>query len=197
LRDSVALVNFARMLVTGANPAKHDRRLGEELQRGDDDYVLDLGCGQALVLQFAHPARYVGLDLHGASLERARSRRERPGVELIEADVTRADLSAWNGADVVVISNVLHHLPPEVASELLDRIVEQVGPRRILVQDAEPAGRLAPVVRKLDGGDHLRTRVELLDMLRARFAVREVARWRNPFRSFTYFLLELRPVASS
>jgi hypothetical protein len=36
-----------------------------------------------------------------------------------------------------------------------------------------------------------------LSLLRTRFAVREVARWRNPLRSFTYFLLELRPVASS
>ena len=195
LRDSVAFVNFGRMLVTGANPATHDRRLGEELERAGEDYVVDLGCGQALVLQFAHPRRYVGLDLHPASLARAHKERGRPGVELIEADVIHADLTAWAGADVVIVSNVLHHLPEHEVSGLLDRIRNQVGPKRILVQDAEPAGCLAPLVRRLDGGDHLRGRVELEELLRSRFAVREIARWRNPLRSFTYFLLELRPAA--
>jgi SAM-dependent methyltransferase len=195
MRDSIVLVNFARMLVTGANPATHDRRLGEELSRGEHGYVLDLGCGQALVLRFARPRRYVGLDLHPASLDRARRQRGGPGVELVEADVTRADLSAWSGADVVLISNVLHHLPEAEATGLLERVVSQVAPRRILVQDAEPAGVLAPVVRALDGGDHLRGRAELMALLRARFAVREVARWHNPLRSFSYFLLELRPAA--
>ncbi len=195
-RNSVALVNLARMLVTGTNPAAHDRRLGEELRRGAHDFVLDLGCGQALVLQFVAPRRYVGLDLHAPSLDRARGARGGPGVELIEADLTTADLSAWDGADAVVISNVLHHLPDAEATALLDRVVAQVGPERILVQDAEPAGRLAPLVRALDGGDHLRGRAELLELLRSRFAVRELRRWHNPLRSFSYFLLELRPAAA-
>ncbi|HWT22252.1 MAG TPA: class I SAM-dependent methyltransferase, partial [Solirubrobacteraceae bacterium] len=191
-RDFVPLVNLARMLVTGANPAAHDRRLGRELERGAHDFVLDVGCGQALVLRYARPRRYVGLDLHRPSLDRARRKRGRPGVELVEADITRTDLGAWRGADVAIVSNVLHHLTDDEAVALLDRIATAVQPERILVQDAEPAGALAPVVRALDGGAHLRGRAQLAAMLRARFAVREVAEWRNPLRSFTYFLLELR-----
>jgi SAM-dependent methyltransferase len=180
------------MLVTGANPAAHDRRLGRELERGEDGFVLDLGCGQALLLRHVHPRRYVGLDLHRPSLERARRLRKRPGIELIEADIMRTDLRPWHGADAVVVSNVLHHLADAEALSLLERVTMEVGPRRILVQDAEPAGALAPVVRTLDGGAHLRGRAELLALLRPRFAVRQLADWHNPLRSFSYFLLELR-----
>ena len=194
-RDSIPLVNLGRMLVTGSNPTTHDRRLGAEIERAGHDFVLDIGCGDARVLRFARPLRYVGLDLHGASLERARRMwGTRGGVELVEADITQADLSAWRGADVVVISNLLHHIEDEEALDLLDRIASEVAPDRILVQDAEPRGAMAPVVRALDGGENLRRRAELLELVKPRFAAREVERWSNRFRSFHYFLVELRPL---
>ena len=195
-RDSIPLVDLARMVVTGSNPATHDRRLGAEIDRGPHGFVLDIGCGDARVLRFTRPQRYVGLDLHPPSLERARRRwGSRAGVELVEADITKAGLSAWKGADVVVISNLLHHIGDAEALELLDRVVRDVGPDRILVQDAEPCGAMAPVVRALDGGEHLRGRIALLELVGPRFATREVERWSNRMRSFHYFLLELRPAS--
>jgi SAM-dependent methyltransferase len=181
------------MLVTGSNPAAHDRRLAAEIERGGHGFVLDIGCGDAPLLRFTRPQRYVGIDLHPPSLERARRLRGGPGIELIEADVTAADLTPWRGADAAVVSNLLHHLSDHQALELLERVVRDAQPKRILVQDAEPRGAMAPVVRALDGGEHLRSRTELLDLVAPRFAAREVARWSNRLRSFSYFLLELRP----
>ena len=194
-RDSLPLVDLARMLVTGSNPAQHDRRLAAEIERGAHRFVLDIGCGDARLLRFTRPDRYVGLDLHRASLERARRTRGAAGVELIEADITKTDLTAWRGPDVVVISNLLHHIRDDQALDLLDRVVREARPGRILVQDAEPCGAMAPVVRALDGGEHLRGRADLVALVEPRFATREVARWSNRLRSFNYFLLELRPSA--
>ena len=191
-RDSLPLVNFARMLVTGSNPAAHDRRLAAEVERGGNGFVLDIGCGDAPLLRFTRPQRYVGLDLHRPSLERARRLRGGQGVELVEADITAADLTPWRGADVAVLSNLLHHLRDEEALELLERVARDAQAERILVQDAEPRGAMAPVVRAVDGGEHLRRRTELLDLVEPRFAARELARWSNRLRSFSYFLLELR-----
>jgi SAM-dependent methyltransferase len=193
-RDSIPLVDLARVLVTGSNPATHDRRLGAEIERGAHGFVLDIGCGDARVLRFTRPQRYVGLDLHRPSIQRARRRwGHRGGVELVEADITRTALGAWRGADVVVISNLLHHIADEEALALLDRVVGEVQPERILVQDAEPSGAMAPVVRALDGGENLRRRAQLLGLVEPRFDAREVERWSNRMRSFHYFLLELRP----
>ena len=195
-RDSIPLVDLARMLVTGSNPMEHDRRLAAEIERGPHAFVLDIGCGDARVLRFTRPARYVGLDLHRPSLERARRRwGTGGGLEFVEADITRTGLSPWRGADVVVISNLLHHIQDAEALELLDREVREVAPERILVQDAEPRGAMAPVVRALDGGEHLRRRAELLELVRPLFATREVERWSNRLRSFHYFLVELRSVS--
>ena len=107
----------------------------------------------------------MGLDLHRPSLERARRLRGGPGVELVEADITAADLSPWRSADVAVMSKLLHHLRDDEALELLERTMRDAQPKRILVQDAEPRGAMAPVVRALDGGEHLRRRTELLDLV--------------------------------
>ena len=192
-RDSLPLVNLGRMLVTGSNPAAHDRRLAAEIERGGGGFVLDIGCGDAPLLRFTRPERYVGLDLHGPSLERARRLRGGDGVELVEADITGADLTPWRGADVAVLSNLLHHLEDHQALDLLERVAGEAQARRIIVQDAEPRGAMAPVVRALDGGEHLRGRAELIDLVQPRFAARELARWSNRLRSFSYFLLELQP----
>ena len=98
-RDSLPLVNFGRMLVTGSNPARHDRRLAAEIDAGERGFVLDIGCGDAPLLRFTRPDRYVGLDLHRPSLERARRLLGDDTVELVESDVTDADLIQWEGAD--------------------------------------------------------------------------------------------------
>lgn len=192
-RDSLPLVNLGRVLVTGNNPFLHDRRLGAEIDRGAHGFVLDIGCGEARLLNFASPDRYVGLDLHRPSLERARRRWDGTGVEFVEMDITRSELTPWRGADVAVMSNFLHHLSDPEALNLLQHVARDAQPGRILVQDAQPTGVMGPVVRALDDGEHLRSRAELFDLLRPAFAVREVARWSNRLRSFEYLLLELRP----
>lgn len=191
-RDSLPLVNLGRVLVTGNNPFAHDRRLGAEIDRGTHGFVLDVGCGDARLLNFANPDRYVGLDIHRPSLERARRRWDGSGMEFVEMDITRSDLTPWRGADVAVMSNFLHHLSDTEALNLLQHVVRDAQPGRILVQDAQPSGVMGPVVRALDDGEHLRSRTELIGLLQPTFAVREVAHWSNRLKSFAYFLLELR-----
>ena len=50
---------------------------------------------------------------------------------------------------MAVVSNLLRD---DEALELLERTMRGAQPKRISVQDAEPGGAMAPVVRGLDGG---------------------------------------------
>jgi SAM-dependent methyltransferase len=187
------LVMAAQFAVTGERVPRRHRLLAEEVRRGAHDFVLDLGCGQAEILRYVEPRRYVGIDEHDASLAMARRRYARAGVEFVQATLDGLSLAPWRGADVVTVASVTHHLADSDVAALMARINDTVAPGRILVQDAEPIGRLGPLVTALDDGDHLRTRDELVSILESDFDVQRLWTYDNPLRSFHQFLLELRP----
>jgi SAM-dependent methyltransferase len=95
--------------------------------------VLDLGCGKA---ELAHDlversgARVTGIDKNPDYLRFARRRFDHPRLELVEADFIAA--LPDEHYDVVVLSNVLEHLPDR--SAVLRRIVQRVSPSRLLVR---------------------------------------------------------------
>jgi SAM-dependent methyltransferase len=192
-RRLVALGQFA---VTGERLPRRHRLLAEALREGEHRFVVDLGCGNAPLLRFAAPERYVGIDAHEPSLAAGRHEHSGPGREFVLGELTEVDLTPFRGADAVVVSSVTHHLPDGEVVRLLDRVAAQVAPRRILLQDAQPTGPLGPLVEALDDGDHLRPRAELERLLRPHFDTRLLWTYDNPLRSFHQFLLELRPRAS-
>jgi ubiquinone/menaquinone biosynthesis C-methylase UbiE len=190
VRPLVGLVQFA---VTGERVPRRHRLLAEEIAAGPNEFVLDLGCGAAPMLEFVKPRRYAGLDEHRPSLEVATRRFSRPGYEFLGTGVDEADLSRWRGADVVVASSMTHHLTDEEVVSLIERVFRDVAPDRMLVQDAEATGPLGPLVTALDEGAHLRSPAELIALIRSRgYAVRSLWSYRNPLRSFHQFLLEVR-----
>jgi len=190
------LVGAVQFAVTGERVPRRHRLLAEAVRAGAHDFVVDLGCGSARLLDFVEARRYVGVDEHEPSLDEARSARSGPGREFVLASLDAVDLSPWRGADVVVLSSVTHHLDDAEVTALLDRIVAAVGPARMLVQDAEATGPLGPLVSYLDEGDHLRSLPALEQLLRDRFETRCLWTYDNPLGSFHQFLLEARPRAS-
>jgi SAM-dependent methyltransferase len=189
-RRVVALGQFA---VTGERVPRRHRMLAETLREGPHEYVVDLGCGDAPLLRFVAPARYVGVDGHPESLVAGRAAHAGPGREFVLADLGEADLRPYRGADAVVVSSVTHHLDDAGVRALLRRVADQVRPRRILLQDAQAAGPLAGLVAALDDGDHLRTKEELERLLADDFETRLRWTYDNPLHSFHQFLYELRP----
>jgi len=189
------LVGAVQFAVTGERVPRRHRLLAEEIARAPHDFVLDLGCGAAPVLRFVAPRRYVGVDDHEPSLAAGRAEHAGPGREFVRAALDDAPLARWRGADVVLVSSVCHHLPDAAVVELMERIEGEVGPHRILVQDAEPTGPLGPLVEALDDGDHLRSRSALVALLERGFHTRLLWTYDNPLRSFHQFLIELTPRA--
>jgi SAM-dependent methyltransferase len=87
--------------------------------------VLDVGCGiGALAHSIASQsgATVVGVDIVPEKIEQARARYAHPRVEYLVADATE-DVPG-DGYDVVVLSNVLEHLPgrPQFVRTILDNV---------------------------------------------------------------------------
>jgi SAM-dependent methyltransferase len=190
------LVRLGQMAVTGERLPRRVPLLAESVRSDSHSSVIDLGCGSAPLLRFVSPARYVGVDEHEPSLAEARAEHGGPGREFILAPLASVDLTAWRGADTVILSSVCHHIDDASVSTLIARIATEVAPGRLLVQDAEPTGPLGPLVTRLDNGGHLRSRTELESLLAPAGTPRLLWTYDNPVRSFHQFLYEVRPLLS-
>jgi SAM-dependent methyltransferase len=101
--------------------------------------VIDLGCGVgALAASIAArcKAHVTGLDLDDAKLAQARRIAADQGIagriELIKGDITTHRVTHAAGFDVLVLSNVLEHVPRR--PELLRQWVEWYRPTRVLIR---------------------------------------------------------------
>ena len=186
------VVRVAQVAVTGEVHPKRWRMLAGSMKQAQHDSIVDLGCGAAPLLDFIRPGRYAGIDGEEPEVERARHRFQRDGYEFIVADLTAIALSPWRGYDSVTVSSVTHHLSDAEVKGLFSRIVDEIRPGAIFLQDATPMGILGPVVTFLDAGRHMRTESELTALLEADFEMEHLWAYVNPFRSFRQFCLHLR-----
>jgi len=95
--------------------------------------VLDIGCGNgALAYDVAVKGftEVVGIDLNQANIEMAKTRFSHPRVQYIHGDALK-DLPQ-KSFDVVILSNVLEHLPNR--SQFLAQIQATVKPKRMLIR---------------------------------------------------------------
>ncbi|MBF0166094.1 MAG: methyltransferase domain-containing protein [Alphaproteobacteria bacterium] len=120
----------------GTNP-KHRLTLYHEffIERiGEEDTVLDIGCGIGAVarsIASARPkAKVVGIDYDPASLAKARSLPSPENLSFLDQDALhKLPEGPW---DVIILSNVLEHIAERVS--FLKSIIRQARPRKILVR---------------------------------------------------------------
>jgi SAM-dependent methyltransferase len=191
------IIRLGQFAVTGEWTQKGYRLLAEQIAKGPHDSVLDLGAGRAPLLNYLEPRQYTGLDLLDADLEYARKHFAGPGRDFVTADVLEADLTPWRGVDVVTCSSVFHHLTDEQVVALIDRIAEQVQPKRMVFSDGVVVGRFGNVVAKLDYGDPTRPKEHLYDLFRPRFEVEEGWGYVTPVGAGYLFGFELHPAQAA
>jgi len=95
--------------------------------------VLDIGCGIGAVaydVAEKSKAQVVGIDMNAANITIARQRFAHPQVRYILGDALK-DLPGEN-VDVVILSNVLEHLPER--PQFLRRIQQAVHAKRFLIR---------------------------------------------------------------
>ena len=109
---------------------QYDRFFNGRIRPGET--VLDIGCG---VGALAHAmalegAQVTGIDFHAGRLNRAKTQYDHPNVTFLYGDVLTYQFE--EPFDVVVMSNVLEHLPGRV--DFLTRVTESVRPQRWLIR---------------------------------------------------------------
>jgi ubiquinone/menaquinone biosynthesis C-methylase UbiE len=100
---------------------------------GEGQRVLDIGCGTGAVsrdIAQSTGAEVVGIDQEASNIEQARNRYAHPRVRYVVGDALTA--LPQERFDVVVLSNVLEHLPGRV--EFLKAVVRSAQPERILIR---------------------------------------------------------------
>ncbi len=108
----------------------HDFFIGR-IQRGET--VLDVGCGiGAVAYDVAARAGAIvtGIDFDAASIAKAREQYAHPNITYIVGDVLKA--VPENRVDVVILSNVLEHLPDR--ANFLRRLQNTVKPQKMLIR---------------------------------------------------------------
>jgi SAM-dependent methyltransferase len=91
--------------------ARFLQRIGSLVEAQGPRRVLEVGCGEAVVIQYLSGrlpgVRFVGAELDGAALARGRVRC--PGVPLVQADAYQLPFRS-RGYDLVLCLEVLEHL---------------------------------------------------------------------------------------
>jgi ubiquinone/menaquinone biosynthesis C-methylase UbiE len=125
------------------------------------DWVLDIGCGPADVVDHLPAVRYVGIDHNVHYLQRARRRyiERQPPASFVQMDVRALNPRAKR-FDIVLAQGVLHHFDDQEATDLLaaaGRLLTDEG--RLITVDPvfDPAQSLiARVLIANDRGKHVR-----------------------------------------
>jgi len=122
--------------------------------------VLDVGCGQAQILQHLPDVDYTGIDLNPRSIAAARAIHGERG-RFVVGDVARGLAGESATFDLIIVSAILHHLDDKDARAVFASLSQLVKPRgRIVTIDnvwlpmQNPVARLA---NSLDSGLNVRT----------------------------------------
>jgi SAM-dependent methyltransferase len=128
-----------------------------------DPSILDVGCG---IGSYAHisEGRYLGVDLDPAYIAYARRRHGRPGRSFECMDVATLEETA-ESFDLVLIVDLVHHLPDEGALRLLETSARLTNDAVLCLEPIrDQPKRIARWFSEHDRGEHMRSRVELQDL---------------------------------
>jgi SAM-dependent methyltransferase len=96
--------------------------------------IADLGCGQGVIAAHLalNPARTViGIDSDAARIAQAdQSYADTPNLRFVAGDIRQLDLSQLDG---VVVSDVLHHVPPTDRQAVLELVHQALAENGVFV----------------------------------------------------------------
>ena len=134
--------------------------------------ILDIGCGTASVLNQLDGVRYTGIDHNPEYISKAREQFGDRG-EFICTDICDMQLERTEQFDVVLMLRVLHHLPDDAVSEMIQMIpsILNGGGEMITLDCALADGQhpIAWLLAKLDRGRYARSPQRYRELLETHF----------------------------
>lgn len=129
------------------------------LRPRDGEYILDVGCGPAYVLDHLPAVKYVGFDIHSRYIAYARCQYGSRATFVLGAydDAQRRRYGPFDGA---LLLGVLHHLNDPEGRELLGLVAKSLSPEgRLITLDpcfTPNQSRVARLVAASDRGMYVR-----------------------------------------
>lgn len=133
----------------------------------EDDFILDIGCGPAEILEHLPRVKYYGFDLSSKYIDEAKKRYGDRGYFFCQ-EVNEATAPAGKSFDIVLANNVLHHLNDEEAVRLFrlaNNCLKHGG--RLVTTDgcrAKDEGIISKIMSILDSGKYVRDKTGYLDL---------------------------------
>ncbi len=108
--------------------ARREKKILQELV-GKNKTVLDVGCGYGRYKDFIDPScKYYGFDLNEIFVKYAQKR----GCDVIVGDVL--DPEVYKKSDVVMVIDLLHHLPTKNMTEVIELAVKNCCEKLIIIE---------------------------------------------------------------
>ena len=162
-----------KLLQNLARRKKHTREYVEKyIKPQEGNAVLDIGCGPAEILDFFPKVKYYGLDLSSNYINEAKKKYGDRG-EFFCQELSETSVPAGIKFDIVMATNVLHHLNDSQAIKLFNLAKKCLKPGgRLITCDgcrSSGEGLISKIVLSLDRGKYVRDKEGYLNLARQAF----------------------------
>jgi SAM-dependent methyltransferase len=173
LRSVLIYPPVYKLLQNLARRKEHTREYVEKyIKPKVGDVVLDIGCGPADILEFLPRVKYYGFDLSSKYINEAKRRYGDRG-EFFCKELSETSAPAGIKFDIVMATNVLHHLNDEEAIKLfkLAQNCLKSGGRLVTCDGchSKDEGFISRTISNLDRGKYVRDQEGYLSLARQVF----------------------------
>lgn len=168
LRSILIVPGFYTLLQNLVRSKKHIKQyVNQYIKPKTGDVILDIGCGPADILDFLPQVRYYGFDSSSKYINKARKKYNNHGKFFCQ-ELSIVKLPQDITFNIVLASNVLHHLDDEEAVKLfqLAKTCLKDGGRLITCDGchADDEGFISNVILSLDRGKYVRRKEDYLNL---------------------------------
>jgi cyclopropane fatty-acyl-phospholipid synthase-like methyltransferase len=161
------------------------------------DRVLDIGCGPSGLLEYLPDVTYLGFDMSPDYIAYAKRRYGSRGRFYCER-VRPESVKGEEPFDIVIASEILHHLSDEEGLDLFELARSCLKPTgRLVTLDAVYIEKQSPIARFIidhDRGEHVRGRAAYEELARRVFSkVQTSIRTDLQSFSYTHIIMECSP----
>jgi SAM-dependent methyltransferase len=112
--------NLIHILINWGLPYKYVSNI---INHKENQKILEIACGPALILDYLQPGPYIGVDLNKAHLDYAKKKyAKRTNTTFINADILTFDFEKFGKFDKILLLGFMHHLSDYDLKKILNII---------------------------------------------------------------------------